>query len=204
MKSWWTTLLAAVAGALLALAGVTIAVLWGGVSARPEPPRIETAIARALRRAAIPAAARGAKNPLQATPETLAEARAHFADHCASCHANDGSGKTSLGQGLYPRVPDMRLAETQELTDGELFYIIENGIRLTGMPAWGTAAKQAETWKLVHFIRHLPSLTPEETLLMERLNPRSPEEWRELEEEERFLRGDEASGAPALPGRHGD
>ena len=72
------------------------------------------------------------------TEEAIAEGRAHFADHCASCHANDGSGDTEMGRGLYPRAPDMRLAATQNLEDHELFYIIENGIRLTGMPAWGT------------------------------------------------------------------
>lgn len=202
MKGWPTTLLGAVAGALLALAGVALALLWGGISARPEPSRVETSVARGLRRAAIPAEARRMKNPLPATPEVLAEGRAHFADHCAICHANDGSGKTPMGQGLYPRAPDMRLPETQELGDGDLFYVIENGVRLTGMPAWGTVGKQAETWELVHFVRHLPSLTPEEKLEMERLNPRGPDEWRELEEEERFLQEGTAP-APREPAHRG-
>ena len=203
MKPWLKTLLAALAGASLALAGMALALLWGGISARPEPTRIEVSTARALRRAATPAEARGMKNPQPSTPQILAEARAHFADHCASCHANDGSGRTPLGQGLSPRAPDMRLAATQGLTDGELFYIIENGVRLTGMPAWGAAGRQADSWKLVHFIRHLPSLTAEERLEMERLNPRSPAEWRQLEEEDRFLRGDEAPATGEPPRRHG-
>ena len=83
----------------------------------------------------------------------------------------------------------MRLPATQNLSDGELFYIIENGVRLTGMPAWGGAGKPEESWKLVHFIRHLPDLGPEEKAEMEKLNPRSLGEWREIEEEEEFLRG---------------
>ena len=67
----------------------------------------------------------------------------------------------------------MRLAATQELTDGELFYFIENGIRFTGMPAWGDGSPKGEElgWKLVHFIRHLPQLTPDEVGEMEGLNP---------------------------------
>ena len=201
MKCWQVSLLAALGGGLLALTGMGLALLRDGVSARPEPPRLEASVARALRHVAIPAEARARRNPLPATPELLADARAHFADHCATCHANDGSGETPVGQGLRPRAPDMRLPETQRLSDGELFYLIENGIRLTGMPAWGTAGKETESWKLVHFVRHLPLLAPEEKLEMERLNPRGPDEWRELEQEERFLQGDDAP-ATVEPPRH--
>lgn len=169
--------------------------LRGGISARPEPGALESRIARALRSLAIPGEARRARNPIPASPEARAGGLAHFADHCASCHANDGSGETALGRRLYPRAPDLRKASTQELTDGELFYIIQNGVRFTGMPGWGGAAGGAdESWHLVHFIRRLPELTPEERSQMEALNPRSPEEWRRLQEEDAFLRGE-----PELP-----
>jgi hypothetical protein len=75
---------------------------------------------------------------------------------------NDGSGNTEIGQNLYPKPPDMRQAETQNLTDGEIYYIIHNGIRLTGMPAWGDPGKDDDSWKLVLFIRHLPRMTSQE------------------------------------------
>ena len=65
------------------------------------------------------------------------------ADHCATCQANGGSGQTEIGQNLYPKAPDMRLPRTQNLRDGEIYYIINNGVRLTGMPAWGES-HQAE------------------------------------------------------------
>ncbi len=116
----------------------------------------------------------------------MAEARAHFADHCAICHANNGSGNTEIGRNLYPKPPDMRSPQTQNLTDGELYYTIHNGIRLTGMPAWGTEKDEA-TWKLVLFIRHLPQLTREEEREMESLNPKGPGEKQEELEEEQFL-----------------
>lgn len=173
--------------------------LRGGISARPDPLRLEAGLARRARSLLIPSSARDLRNPLPATPEVVAEGRAHFADHCASCHANDGGGDTPLGRGLYPRAPDMRRPETQRLTDGELFWIIQNGVRFTGMPAWGEPGRESESWELVHFIRRLPALTPEEKLQMERMNPRGPEAWRELEEDERFLRGEEPS---SVPGRH--
>jgi hypothetical protein len=103
---------------------------------------------------------------------------------------------------MYPRAPDMRGEATQGLTDGELFYIIENGIRLTGMPAWGGAGKPEESWKLVLFIRHLPTITPEEVSEMEKLNPRSLEEWKELQEEFEFLEGKGTAPAPRVHGAH--
>jgi mono/diheme cytochrome c family protein len=127
---------------------------------------------------------------------------AHWADHCATCHANDGSGDTELGKRTYPPAPDMRLPATQQLTDGELFYIIENGIRLTAMPAWGGGAlDEHESWKLVHFIRHLPQLTDAERAEMQKLNPKVPQELKEEFEDERFLRGEDSHEKPT-PHRH--
>jgi mono/diheme cytochrome c family protein len=162
-----------------------------GWSARQEPLGIERWIARRVWAGALPAAARNQANPAPKTPEVLAEARAHWADHCASCHANDGSGDAVMGARMYPPSPDMRKAATQNLSDGELFYIIQNGIRLTGMPPWGGSDHDAEdSWKLVRFIRHLPDLTIEERKQMEKLNPKSPEELKEEEEEMKFLKGE--------------
>lgn len=183
--------LVVLAGALAVALGV---VFRGGISARTDPSRVEAAVALRVRNFLIPRSARDAKNPVPAGSEALAEGRAHFASHCASCHANDGSGRTEMGRGLYPRAPDMRSARTQRLTDGELFYLIENGIRFTGMPAWGVEGRPEESWKLVHFIRRLPGLGPEEVAEMEGQNPRSPAEWRELEEDDEFLHGGAAEG----------
>ena len=183
---------------VLALAGAAVvaaAILFvrSGFSARPEPSRLETSLARTMRDLAG-RPLRGLQNPVPDTRQIIAEGRAHFADHCAQCHANDGSGQTEMGRLLYPRAPDMRLPATQSLTDGELFGIIENGVRLTGMPAWGDGSEQshAATWKLVRFIRHLPALSDAEKAEMERLNPKGPDEWREQEEEEQFLDADAA------------
>ena len=138
-----------------------------GFSAREKPWRVEAFLARNVRRMAIPAGANRLENPLPSSPEILAEARDHFADHCAICHGNDGQGNTVIGRNLYPPAPDMTQEETQRLTDGELFYIIKNGIRFTGMPAWEEEHTDEETWKQVLFIRHLPNLTPEELEMME-------------------------------------
>ena len=162
-----------------------------GWSTREQPTLIESWIASRVRDAAIPADAKNRVNPVQTTGETLADARAHWADHCAGCHSNNGSGDTEIGKHLYPPAPDMRQAGTQNLSDGELFYIIQNGIRLTGMPAWGTGTRQDEldSWKLVQFIRHLPHITAGEEQEMEGLNPKTPDELKEEQEEREFLNG---------------
>ena len=175
---------------LLAVAGLVLGVVTvrqSGLSARDEPSAVEARLARLVRGVAIPDVVRRRVNPVPSTPATMAEARAHFADHCASCHGNDGGGRTALGRRLYPRAPDMRLPATQSLSDGELFHVIENGIRFTGMPGWGGEVAPEVSWKLVLFIRHLPRLGPEDILEMERLNPRSPEEWREFQQDQEFL-----------------
>ena len=173
-----------------ALAAAVVLSRAHGLSAREEPMPIERWIARQARDAALPSGAGQTINPVSNTPSILAEARAHWADHCASCHANDGSGDSMMGRRTYPPAPDMRMPATQNLSDGELFYIIQNGIRLTGMPGWGGSDHDTEdSWKLVRFIRHLPDLTVEERSEMEKLNPKGPDERKEEEEIENFLKG---------------
>lgn len=208
--------------ALLVAAGISI--LHDGLSARAKPSALETAIARTARKMAAPSDAHNQKNPIADSPKVQREARLHFADHCAICHGNDGSGDTMLGRGLYPKPPDLRARETQELSDGDIFWIIENGVRLTGMAAFGGMDSDhdssehassehvssdhdssedehagADSWKLVRFIRHLPALTAEEKLEMEKYNPKGPEDREEEQEENDFL-----NGAPAKPPSRSD
>lgn len=187
-----------VIGAIVGALGFTY-LMSTGLSARETPGALETALALRARNLTIGWHAKSVSNPTQSTPDALAAGREHFADHCATCHANDGSGNTDLGRGMFPKPPDMRLPRTQRLSDGELFYIIENGIRFTGMPGFGTGDPSAKssTWPLVHFIRHLPQITPEELAAMERLNPTSPAEIEERLRSEQFLQGD--SPKPAMP-----
>lgn len=134
-----------------------------GLSAHDEPTRLEAAVARTVRHWAVPSELRAAKNPVPMTPQILEEGRAHFADQCAGCHGTDGKGG-DMGKRMYPRTPDMTAHATQSLSDGELFAIIENGVRLTGMPAFGTGTAESArgSWVLVHFIRQLSATRPRE------------------------------------------
>ena len=199
MKRWLRTQ-AILLVVLLGLAtGVFFLVRGRGVDTRGEPSWVEARMALFLRSWLTPDEFKRRLNPVTLSPGILVSAREHFADHCATCHANDGGGNTEMGRKLYPRAPDMRLPRTQRLTDGELFYFIEHGIRLTGMPGWSNGTPEGETasWHLVHFIRHLPKLTPEELQEMEALNPVSKHDLEEEQKADDFLNGDTPPPAEA-------
>ncbi len=158
----------AVSVLVLALVWALLQVRAHGFSAREKPTGMEAFVATRLRWFASESDARSLKNPVEATPLAVAEARDHYADHCATCHGNRGDGKTQINAGLYPPAPDMRESHTQDLSDGELFYIIKNGVRFTGMPGWG--GSDEDNWKLVLFIRHLPRITSKELEFMREVN----------------------------------
>jgi mono/diheme cytochrome c family protein len=203
MKAWKIVLFMVIA--VLAGGAIYLAVLVRhGFSARDNPSRLEAFAAQIAKSLAVPATYR-MKNPYAPTTENLREGEEHFADHCAICHANDGSGDTLFGRGLYPKPPDMRSGDTQNKADGVLYYTIENGVRLSGMPAFGPkelGTSDAETWKLVLFIRHLPQITSKELEEMKKLNPKTEADRAEEQQEEEFLDGGEGPKTPTPGHQH--
>jgi mono/diheme cytochrome c family protein len=179
MKTVLLTLIAVVV--VVAFAGWMM--LRRGLSAREEPSGLEAWLATKARGLAIPADARSLQ-AMPATPEMMEEGREHFVEDCSVCHGVDGSGNTDFGRNMYPRTPDLRAADTQNLTDGELYYIISNGIRFTGMPGFGGEESDEELWGFVHFVRRLPNLSPEEISAMETMAEQGESESEESEEEE--------------------
>jgi predicted CXXCH cytochrome family protein len=146
---------------LLIIAGILAAgwIKWRGFRASGTPSGFETGVARSVRNFAIPAKERRRTNPDAADWVAIRQGREDFLARCAVCHGIDVHGRTPIGANLYPRVPDLHLEPTQNLTDGEIHYIIENGIQLTGMPAMASAHREsaAESWKLVAYIRSFRS-----------------------------------------------
>jgi mono/diheme cytochrome c family protein len=147
-----------------------------GLRSQPDPGALETRVARSVRSLAIPGSFRTMPNPLSNAQEAAEKGLEHFARYCAMCHGNDGRGQDGpFSRGLFPKPPDMRASATQEMTDGELFYIIENGVRFTGMPAFSDGkpnpAGEELAWQLVHFIRRLPKITEDELTRMKDMNP---------------------------------
>ena len=179
MKPWKVASLILFAIAVAATAyGVTL--VRRGFSALATPSAVEEFAATTARKMALPSEYRQLRNPIMPSTENIRAGMEHFADHCATCHSNDGSGHTTFGRGLYPKPPDLRAAGTQNKSDGELYYTIANGVRLSGMPAFSDVHTPAKAWRLVLFIRHLPQITAVELSEMKKLNPMreaNPANW---------------------------
>ena len=154
--------------AIITLIGLVLVILIAGyfglrqgLSAEAQPGPVERAVASRLARLAIPEDARKSTSPFT-DPSVWRDASDHFDDHCAECHGSDGRGNTEMGRNMYPKAPDLTGDSVQRMSDGELFFVIQNGVRWTGMPAWKAEHTTDESWKLVSFIRHLPIMTPDE------------------------------------------
>ena len=163
LKAFLFVVLVVLAAAILG--GVVL--VGRGFRATTVPSKWEVVVARTVRNLAIPTHERNQQSPLAATASNTSQGREAYLAQCAGCHGIDGSGKTPIGANLYPRVPDLRADPTQSLTDGDIHYIIESGVQLTGMPAWGEPHKEssADSWKLVLFIRSLRPLNRQEQSL---------------------------------------
>lgn len=175
---------------------VLIVVLFSfgaGFSARREASQFERQAARATWRFLVPGPVKIKENPVPDSADAIRDGTQMWVERCVVCHANDGGG-TSMGRSLHPPTPDLRKVLTQSLTDGELFYAIEEGIPFTGMPAWGdgTPATERESWALVRFIRNIPKLTPADLRAIEKYVPRTTQ------------RADRDRRPPALPGGKSD
>jgi len=172
---------------------IVIAVLFSfgmGVTARREARPIERKVTKAAWRFLVPGAVKIKENPIAETPQLIRDVSQHWVDHCSLCHGNDGSG-SGIGRSLHPPVPNLAKMGTQELSDGELFYAIDQGVPWTGMPAWGTGTAESDRdiWALVLFIRSMPKFTPADRKAIEKLSVRTPavrERDRRIDE---FLRG---------------
>jgi len=155
------SVVAVVSGTLALVLLIAGLVKWRGIRASSEPSLVETSLARSIRNFAIPRAETTRKNPYAGDDRAVEQGREAFLHRCATCHGNDGRGATPIGAGVYPRVPDLHAEPTQRLTDGQIRYIIENGVQLSAMPAMrGTPAEVEQvSWALVSYIRRLRSVT---------------------------------------------
>ncbi|HEX5483614.1 MAG TPA: c-type cytochrome [Terriglobia bacterium] len=127
-------------------------------TANKRPSKMETLLANVAKDVAIPIQATDRKNPFPATPESIERGRRVYQQSCALCHGPDGRSATQLGRDMYPPAMDLNSPHVQHWSDGDLFWIVKNGIRLTGMPAWDGSISDDDTWKLARFIHALPQM----------------------------------------------
>lgn len=146
---------------LLAVSGLWIASGVWNVSAAKPPSRLEKAVARFAMNRSVAGRAGKTANPLSG-PDVVRAGLAHYREMCVFCHGAPGVDASEAGEGLNPPAPDLTIQSVQRRSDGELFWIVQNGIRMTGMPSFGATHKDPEIWKIVAFLRHLPQITKEE------------------------------------------
>jgi mono/diheme cytochrome c family protein len=127
------------------------------LTALQEPGRVEARIANEAKHLAI---RRASSHGIPSRPvDTIASREAgatHYGLDCNICHGVDGHAQTAPGRWMYPRATDLTSEEVQSYSDRELFWIIKNGIRFTGMPAFGKVETPDNIWGLVNYVRTLP------------------------------------------------
>jgi mono/diheme cytochrome c family protein len=143
---------------MLGVIGAVLGALLQGCSADKTPSQGETNLANAAKDVTIPLEAGKMKNPLPETDEVASQGQAVFLGSCAPCHGADARGDTNIGRNMNPPAMDLTSAHVQHWSDAELFWIIQNGVRLTGMPSWKSSISDNDTWKLTRFIHNISRL----------------------------------------------
>jgi mono/diheme cytochrome c family protein len=141
---------------ILGVISAMLGALVQGCTAGKSPSQEETNLANAAKDVSIPLEAGKMKNPLPETDEVVSQGQEVFLGSCAQCHGADAHGDTNIGRSMNPPAMDLTSAHVQHWSDAELFWIIQNGVRLTGMPSWKSSISDNDTWKLARFIHSLP------------------------------------------------
>jgi mono/diheme cytochrome c family protein len=141
-----------------------IAVAWlSGCTAEKPPSPGETSLVNAAKDVVIPLEAGKMTNPLPQTDEVVSQGQEVFLGNCAQCHGPNANGDSELGRRMDPPAMNLTSAHVQHWSEGELFWIIQNGVRLTGMPSWKSSITAEDTWKLARYIHNLPRLNASST-----------------------------------------
>lgn len=164
MRSLIKLLLIPAAGVLAA--GIILAAGLIDFSASKPAGHLEERVATFALNRSIARHAPKAANPLARSPQAAAAGLALFKTHCVECHGAPGIDPTEAGASLNPPAPGLTLPRVQARSDGELHWIVSNGIRMTGMPAFGGFKSEEEIWQLVAAVRRLSRLTPEERRIL--------------------------------------
>lgn len=121
-----------------------------------QPGRLESAVAHAVKQD-VTVGGKHVKNPLPPTDNNLAAGEDAFLRNCAICHGADGKRTdVAFAAHMSPPVPLLTSKDVQDYSDGQLKWIVENGISPSGMPAWKGILSDAEIWRVVLYLRRLP------------------------------------------------
>lgn len=153
-----------------------------GCTAHKRPSSLERTLANMAKDVVIPIEAHNLKDPVPPGQKAIHEGQQVYLESCALCHGTDGHGYTNLGRSMYPPAMDLTSPHVQHWSDADLFWIIQNGIRLTGMPSWNSSISASDSWKLAQFIHALPRLDAESASAgsVRAVAPGAPEQRRQL------------------------
>lgn len=182
-KQFWAGLIVGVA--VSGIAGGLIGVSMVGKKATVAPSDWEAFVVNKLKTLKIPEAPSPA-TPIEMSEENVFEGGEHYNGHCAVCHDLDGGGDSKFAKAFNPPVADLTSEEVQRYSDGQLKWIVDNGIRFTGMPGWDDQIEDDTQWKIVYYMRALAD--PEKA---------------EMYEAGLKARGSWKIGSPAGGGHHG-
>lgn len=145
---------------VVVFAGADLLISRFSLTALPEPGRAETLLAMKAKHYLVRRESRdGVPDGPQRTPVKIAEGEKLYGTECAMCHGMNGRVPTDAGRWMYPRAADLTSLRVQSYSDRELFWVVRNGIRLSGMPAFGKVESDEHIWSLVQYVRSLnPSL----------------------------------------------
>ncbi len=137
--------------------GLALLLLTASAACQARPPsRLEAAVATQLKRR-LTVGGRGDASPLGDAPELVTRGREEFSHYCMVCHGLDGQNTgVPFATAMSPPVPSLASPEVQAYTDGQLHWIIRNGLFPSGMPASRDLLNDEETWRIVLYLRHLP------------------------------------------------
>jgi len=112
------------------------------------------------RHAHAPASAKKLKNPLSATGENIGSGKTLFNKYCASCHGEDGKAKTQIAANMKVKPSDLTSKAMNGITDGEIYWVVTNGITKSGMPAFKTKTNDQERWRMTLYVKSLMGERP--------------------------------------------
>jgi mono/diheme cytochrome c family protein len=145
-----TIIAAGISAAILGLAQIRLDALH-------DPGPVETFLATNVKRTLVArSSSQGIPPAPTDLPASIKEGETVYGTDCSVCHGMDGRTPTDTGRWMYPRASDLTSPPVQKYSDRELFWIIKNGIRLTGMPAFGKVESDEHIWNLVNYVRTLP------------------------------------------------
>ena len=179
MKILLTILLTLLAAAVLAAGLIHGGGLTNFAADEPHPVMINGVIAYARERF-IAARSADLEAPDLDDPQRIADGAAHYVPMCSSCHLGPGAQDTEIRRGLYPQPPNLAQPaghagghdhSDMEVSAKRQFWIVKHGIKMTGMPAWGTTHDDEAIWGLVAFLQKLPEMSPEEFAALSNSSP---------------------------------